>query len=147
MIGEGELAVTHVFPTVRDDTPGFRLSAASFDSAFIDQLEAFTTETIALRFWSYEQRTIFRGMKFGENRGDGWCLSLGSLLSPPHFLGSCVNGALYSCIDFCADGGVHFCNLNNVSSCVAETKLLDNNDDGDEFDGDNSDETTAAAAE
>ena len=66
---------------------------------------------------------------------------------PPPFVGSCVNSALYSWIDFCADGGVHFCDLNNVSSCVAETKLLDNNDDGNEIDVDNSNETAAAAVE
>merc|ERR1712086_35304 len=104
-IGEDVSQVTHTSVAVPEDTPGFRISTASGDAAFIDQLEAFASGN-------------FQGMQFGQNRGEGWCLSLNP---SDTFYGLCISGEAHSCIDFCADGAYHFCDLNSASSCLNDT--------------------------
>jgi len=116
-IGENISQVTHTSVAVPENTPGFRISAATQDATFIDQLEAFATGN-------------FQGMKFGQNRGEGWCLSYNP---DDTFYDLCISGEAHGCIDFCADGTYHFCDLNTASSCL--------------YDKDATKETAAAAVE
>jgi len=134
-IGESALLVTHTLMKP-DGTPGFRLSSATSDAAFVDRLEVFTSVMISRWWWTEEVRTTVGGMKFGVNRGDGWCLSP----SPEDtFYDLCVDGQAYSCWDFCANGDVHPCDGNDISSCY--------NFDGNELDRGNVGETVAAVVE
>jgi len=134
-IGVNALIATHT-SMKPDGTPGFRISAATFDGAFLDQLEVFTTTTVPSFWWTAEERTTIESMKFGENRGDGWCLSLDP---EDTFYDLCVDNQAYSCLDFCADGTVHPCDGNDVSSC--------NDDDGNQLDRGDIGEIAAAVAE
>lgn len=94
IVAEDTTSVTKEFDRVPKDVVGFRLTARTYDAAFIDQIHV------------KDGGSTFKYLSFDRNNYDGFCLSR----DPERDWTRCHGDKSYKCIDFCTNGLWYDCN-------------------------------------